>query len=162
MPATQGTFLAICIASISLTGCSASVDYRPGRPTKVIRAPFTGVYELYPRGKHEPVYNAVLLRGDRVGFSHDSQGRLLALADVQRQVLREGKYRWRFDADPGHTGGFEIRPWEILGALPELLLQVVVQGGLELAADKVDKATEPGMTKYQKKKLDRGSANDDP
>lgn len=162
MPAVRGTLLAIWIASIGLTGCAATIDYRPGRPTKVIRAAFTGVYELYPRGKHEPVYNAVLLRGDRVGFSHDSLGRMLALADVQRQVLREGKYRWRFDADPGHTGEFAIRPWEILGAIPELLLQVVVQGGLDLAADEVNKATEPGMTKYQRKTLDRRFANDDP
>lgn len=162
MPAVSGTALAICIASVGLTGCAATVDYRPGRPTKVIRAPFTGVYELYPRGKHEPVYNAVLLRGDRVGFVHDSQGRLVALADTQREVLREGKYRWRFDADPGDSGGLAIRPGDVFGALSGLLLEVVVDCGLDLAAHEVDKAIDPGLTMYQRKKLERHSADHDP
>ena len=104
----------------------------------------------------------MLLRGDRAGFAHDSQGRLVALADTQRQVLHEGKYRWRFDADPGHSGGFALRPGDILGALPALFLEAVIDCGLDLAFHEADKTLDPGLTKYQKKKLERRDANDDP
>ena len=92
---------AIILAPLCLSaGCASAISYVPGRGSEICKAPQNGQYVLFAERQKQPVYDAILLRGDAIGFEHDSHGTLVALADTQRQPLPEGRYAWRHVTEP--------------------------------------------------------------
>ena len=159
MRCARRTILLLLLILVVASGCAQTVDYRPGRPAPLVKAPATGVYELYRGGGNMPVYSAILLKHDRLGFARDSDGRLLAVADGQRYPLAEAKYRWKFEGYSGEQKGMRIDPRYILVAIPVLMAEGALAIAASAAGAGVDKAFDSaenrGLTKYQRRKLER-------
>ena len=149
------------LLNCSGTGCGPPMDYSPPLATKIYKAPANGVYELYRRGSSWPVCQAILLRRDPIGFKHDRDGRLVAVAAAEQHPLTEGKYQWRYEGFLGHRPGepgshvkfrellAELGPTIVLGAIA-WSLDAVLNAGLH----EIDRAIdEQGLTKYQKVRL---------
>ena len=146
--------LLLCPCVIAGPGCGPAVEYRPGRPVHVVRAPATGVYELYRRGVRQPVHDTVLLKGDKLGFRRDAAGKLTAIAERERYVLAEGKYRWQFEGYAGKAAGDGVDAGGLVSDLLGTITQALILGTIETGIDAGLRANEDqGLTKYQKKKL---------
>jgi hypothetical protein len=92
----------VALVLIGCAGCtSPAIEYEEGTVPHITRAPATGVWELYPRHARKPVFDAILLKHDDVGFERDGQGKLVAVADGQRHPLAHGSYCWRFEGYGG-------------------------------------------------------------
>ena len=88
--------LALAILLLVLAGgCAAPIQYEPGGQARVLEAPQNGPYNLYRDGDDTPVWSAILLKGDAVGYGRDSSAQLVAVADDQRLPLAEHGYRWQ-------------------------------------------------------------------
>lgn len=159
MRCARVTILPSFLIVVGASGCATPVDYRPGRPAPLVRAPATGVYELYQRGAQTPVYSTVLLKHDRLGFARDADGRLVAVANGERYALPEAKYRWKFEGYSGRQPGLRLDPRYVLVAAPVLLAEAAL--GIAAAAagagisKAIDSAEDRGLTKYQRRKLQR-------
>ncbi len=113
------------IASLLLAGCQAGTNERilvrsnSASPENVLKAPYNGQYRLY-RGtamapaaqQAEPVMTRTLSRGDLIGFTHESRGRLLAVTRTERTPLDDpatqtsagnAAYTWTVQPDPGQV-----------------------------------------------------------
>ena len=98
---------AVALVLVGVGGCATpAIEYRKGSVPQVSRAPATGVWELYARHARKPVFDAILLKHDHIGFEQDDRGKLLAVADGQRHPLAEGNYCWRFEGYGGKEGKF--------------------------------------------------------
>lgn len=153
------SILPLFIVLLGATGCAPAVNYRPGGPAPLVKAPATGVYELYRRGAQTPVYSTVLLKHDRLGFARDADGRLVAVANGERYALPEAKYRWKFEGYDGRQRGLRVDPRYILVAAPVLLAEAALamagaaaEAGITKAIDSTENS---GLTKYQRRKLER-------
>lgn len=111
MPRTV-VFLASCLA-LTGSGCNGSrsvVAYQPDRPPEVRPAPDSADYLLLRvaerSGEDERCLTVrPVARRELVGFAHEADGTLVAVAGQYRQAVPEGSYRWRAErrrvADPG-------------------------------------------------------------
>jgi hypothetical protein len=107
-------------------GCAAPIRYEPGGPACVVKAPQNGQYNLYREGGDAPVWNAILLKGDAIGYERDRGDQLVAVADVQRRRLAEHEYRWQH-VELAQPAQFNFKP--LLAAAP-----VVIAGAVKFAA----------------------------
>lgn len=102
-------------------GCAGPIRYEPGGAASVVKAPRNGEYNLYQKGDDEPVWSAILLKGDAIGYRRDSAAQLVAVADVQRLPLAEHAYRWQH-VELSEHGGFNLKP--LLAAAPVVAVAV--------------------------------------
>lgn len=102
-------------------GCAGPIGYEPGGTARVVKAPQNGEYHLYQKGDDAPVWSAILLKGDAIGYRRDSTARLVAVADVQRLPLAEHAYRWQH-VELAEHGGFDLKP--LLAAAPVVAVAV--------------------------------------
>jgi hypothetical protein len=94
--------MVVALAVVGGGGCATpSIEYTKGSVPLVLRAPANGVWELYPRHARKPVFDAVLLKHDHIGFEEDDRGKLLAVAAGQMHPLADGSYCWRFEGYGG-------------------------------------------------------------
>ena len=134
-------------------GCAQVVSYHPGHAPQVVKAQATGVYDLFARGQHGPVYDIVLLKGDRIGFARTSSGQLVSVAAADRHPIPEAKYSWRFRPNPGSTAP-KIGTGQLIAGLAGKLFEAAIDGAINSGLENWERhSEEQGLTRYQKKKL---------
>ena len=71
-----------------------------GHATATYAVHQNGQYALHASGSHDAVWDAFVIRDDRIGFARTSGGALEAVADGQRMRLPDGSYEWQYVPPP--------------------------------------------------------------